>query len=236
MSQPRSAETRPIPRAPRRFWNALAELARIAGESEPPGALWHELVIAWGDGWSAGRELLAGVAYHARRGEGPILECGSGLTTAVLAVLSDMTGRALWTLEHLPRWGEQTRRVIERVGGRAVSLHVAPLRDHGGFDWYDPPREVMPRDFGLVVCDGPPGRTRGGRYGLVPVLGDHLRTGCPVLLDDARRPGEARILEAWSRRLEVPYELYGIERPFGVLHWPGERCQEPFVDNASSSC
>lgn len=217
--------------APRRFWNALGELARIAGEVEPPRSVLIELAAAWGGSWPAGHELLAAVAYHAARVDGPILECGSGLTTTVLAVFAARTGKLVWTLEHLPHWGEQTRRVLARLGCDSVVLHVAPLRDYGSFDWYDPRRDVLPKDFALVVCDGPPGRTRGGRRGLLPVLGARLAPGCVVLLDDAARPGEARVIEAWSRRLAIPYRVYGVEKPFAVLQLPdAERCQEPFID------
>ena len=36
----------------------------------------------------------------------------------------------------------------------------------------------------------PPGSTRGGRYGLLTVLGERLAPGCTILLDDAGRPDE----------------------------------------------
>ena len=206
-------------------------MGRIAGEVEPPRALLVEPAAAWGGSWPAGPKLLAAVAYHATRVDGPILECGSGLTTAVLAVLAAKTSRPVWTLEHLPHWGEQTQRVLGRLGCDSVVLHVVPLCNYGSFDWYDPPRDVMPNDFALVMCDGPPGRTRGGRRGLLPFPGTCLDPGYVVLLDDPARPREACVVEAWSLRLAVPYRVYGVEKPFAVLRLPDdERCQEPFLD------
>jgi hypothetical protein len=45
------------------------------------------------------------------------------------------------------------------------------------------------------VCDGPKGTTRGGRYGLAPVMKDRLAPGCIVLLDDTSREAERAIIE-----------------------------------------
>jgi hypothetical protein len=56
----------------------------------------------------------------------------------------------------------------------------------------------MPDEFSLVVCDGPPGSTKGGRYGLLPVLGGRLPPGSTILLDDAGRPGELELIKRWE--------------------------------------
>ena len=59
--------------------------------------------------------------------------------------------------------------------------------------------------YPLAACDGPPGKTLGGRYGLLPVLGDRLPAGSVILLDDATRSGEAEVLRRWTTeaRMEV---------------------------------
>jgi hypothetical protein len=55
----------------------------------------------------------------------------------------------------------------------------------------------MPLEFRLVICDGPPGATAGGRYGLLPVLGERLAAEATILLDDSDREGEAEVLQRW---------------------------------------
>src|SRR5437899_7048669 len=64
--------------------------------------VWDDLVDGWDNKrWSAGVEFLDAVAAAALAEEGdPILECGSGLTTLVLATVARRTGSAVWTLEH----------------------------------------------------------------------------------------------------------------------------------------
>ena len=49
----------------------------------------------------------------------------------------------------------------------------------------------------LVICDGPPGCTQGGRYGLVPVMDKQLAENCLVILDDTHRKAEQRIIDVW---------------------------------------
>ena len=61
----------------------------------------------------------------------------------------------------------------------------------------------LPRDFGLVVCDGPPGTIQGGRYGLMPVMGEYLRPDCRILLDDTNRRKEKELIERWAGEMKL---------------------------------
>ena len=83
----------------------------------------------------------------------------------------------------------------DRARGRVAT----PRRD--GYSWYDAPLKELPEQFCLVVCDGPAGDTPGGRYGLVPVLGPRITSGCVILLDDAERAPEREALLRWSETL-----------------------------------
>ena len=75
-------------------------------------------------------------------------------------------------------------------------LHT-PLQPYGSYNWYRAPG--LRSDFCLVVCDGPLGHTRGGRYGLLPRMRHQLRTGATILLDDAQRPEEQHVLRQWEQ-------------------------------------
>lgn len=187
-------------------------------EKDPRGNdwIWQDLVEGWDDKrWSVGVEYLDAIAEAAGAERGPILECGSGLTTLVLAAVTEQTGSSVWTLEHdagcFARVASRLRRLRLEV-----DLRCTPLRDYGDFDWYDVDPSTLP-SFSLVVCDGPPKRTRGGRFGLLPVLGDRLAAGCVILLDDAARSEEREVMARWAAERPLHYEVRGTERPYAAV-------------------
>jgi hypothetical protein len=135
------------------------------------------------------------------RTSGPIVECGSGLSTVVLGVAAALSGRQLYTFEHERQWGERTLRHLPPSARDYVRLNLTPLRDYGEFDWYSLENLPLPDSIGFVVCDGPPGSTRGGRYGLGSVLGSRMARNCTVLLDDAQRDAEQTVARRWCREL-----------------------------------
>jgi Methyltransferase domain len=163
---------------------------------------------AWGNlGFAAEASYLCAVLQFARESPGAILECGSGLTTLLLAfTVPQMTS----SLEHLETWRRHVQTRLWWAGGCAKILR-APLRRYGAFDWYDLPAD-LPREFSLVICDGPPGETMGGRYGLLPVVGERLRKGAIILMDDAHRPNELTVLERWKQEAGWQYTIHGNAR------------------------
>jgi hypothetical protein len=185
---------------------------------DPRGSehLWRRLVYGWGnEGFASGADYLAAAAEGALETPGPVLECGSGLTTLVLAAVGQATGKEVLALEAQEMWYLHVRAMLDRFGLPAI-VRLAPLRDYGDFDWYDVDPRAMPR-FTLVVCDGPSGRTRGGRYGLLPVLGDHLGDRATILLDDLDRPGEQEVVQRWQRRKPMQTEIRGDRKPYAIV-------------------
>jgi hypothetical protein len=49
---------------------------------------------------------------------------------------------------------------------------------------------------------------------LAPVMGDRLKPGCVILLDDASRSEERAIAERWGAELRASYELLGDRKPY----------------------
>jgi hypothetical protein len=127
----------------------------------------------------------------------------------------------VWSLEHDPPWVKHTRAALEIYGRTRAQVLAAPLRNYGQFSWYDPPFAIMPRDFALVVCDGPPTGTPGGRYGLLPLMRQRVRSGCIVLVDDAGRPDERRVLDQWVREFNVTCSIVGERQRYAVLSVQG---------------
>lgn len=190
-----------------------------AGRRLPPLLLRH-LMRAWGNYSFAPRyEYVEAVAEHALRTPGPVLECGSGLTTLVLAALAGRRGVPVLSLEHLEEWRRGVVAALTSLNAPASRVLAAPLRDYGSFAWYAVP-PGLPRDLRLIVCDGPPSTTKGGRYGLLPVLQDSLAPGALILLDDADRPHEAAILDRWRR--EAGWQARRQGR-YAVITVPGAR-------------
>ena len=203
------------------FRDAMRRAAQALGAAGLPVALLADLVYGWGnEQWSAREEFMQGFLVHAMEAAGPILECGSGLSTLLLGLVAQRHGLRVWTLEHNPFWAERIRAALAEHGVTSAEVCLSPLRSYDGFTWYDPPLNHMPDDFALVVCDGPPYDTPGGRYGLLPVMREHLRPGAVVLLDDAQRPDEQAVLGRWSEELGTTYRMSGSVAPYARLVVP----------------
>lgn len=180
------------------------------------------LSFGWGNtAWSASEGFLAVAIEQAQQVSGPILECGSGLSSLLVASAL-MTSRrrrtTYWALEHSPTWGEFMFRQAHRYDLTNICFCVEPLVDYGEFTWYAPPPRSR-KLIGLVICDGPPGDTPGGRYGLLPVMRDRLAPGCTIILDDLVRIGEQEIMLRWKREFDVQGVVTG-DRPFAILKVP----------------
>jgi hypothetical protein len=183
----------------RTFRRAVAQIAGLPLGVVPDRELLERLQRGWGnEGFAAQIEYLEEVGRRAATTAGPILECGTGLTTILMGLLAGRRGVDTWSLEHNAEWRDLVNRRLEQFGIPRVQVRLTALRDYDGFSWYDAPLPELPRIFRLVICDGPPGATPGGRYGLMPVIGDRLPAASVILLDDAGRSGEAEVLRRWD--------------------------------------
>lgn len=174
----------------------LRHLSPTAG-SVPDSTL-AGFIYGWGnEGWSASIELAQAVFRYSKDVRGDVLECGSGMTTLLLAVLGDSFGFRTWSLEHDEPWHAHVIESLARHNLASARVLHSPLRSHGAFDWYGFDASVLPDTFGLVLCDGPPGQTRGGRTGLLSAMGSRISRGTVILVDDTNREAEARMIERW---------------------------------------
>jgi hypothetical protein len=180
-----------------------------------------DLVRGWhNEDWSANDEYLLACLEFARRSDGPILECGSGLTTIVLGSFISHVGRTLWSLEDNPYWGNKVQMKLRAHDIVSVRLCVNPIQKYSGFSWYEPPLNDMPQ-FSLVICDGPPVQVAGGRYGMLPIMKQKLKPGAIILLDDLVRAEEQAVAARWAAELKTRYQIYGpSDSPYAVLTVP----------------
>jgi Methyltransferase domain len=152
------------------------------------------------DGWMLSREgtefLSALVEVEQPR---MILECGGGRSTIGLAEAAATYGGVLVSLEHDPHYVDQTRRWLDdrRL---AADVRLAPLVN----GWYKPSAWGDLQGIGLLVVDGPPGRTGPeARYPALPLLVARLEPDATVVLDDTDRPDERRILDRWRDEFDL---------------------------------
>jgi hypothetical protein len=222
-----------------RFWRAMRRFQREVHANREPGAeLLSDLVQAWGNSWSAQHEYLEACLREARNTTGAILECGSGLSTLLIGAVAQSRGMRMFSLEHEPRWAQRVQKYLHKYRIFSVTVALAPLRSYGDFDWYSlPSLQTLPGKIALVICDGPPGTSRGGRYGLIPVMHEKLRSDCVILLDDGARDAERVIASRWGRLLSARPEFIGREKPYirlqaGTAAPPVALRDAPLADNS----
>jgi predicted O-methyltransferase YrrM len=148
-----------------------------------------------------------------------VLECGSGISTIYLArLLAERGGRAV-SLEHDRAWAGFVEGELEAEAlPERARVVEAPLEKHSvaldGSSWYRASAvreavEALDGPIDLLVVDGPPAgdpELALSRYPALPVLSDALAPQAVVILDDANRHGEQRVLERWSEESGIEFE------------------------------
>lgn len=134
-----------------------------------------------------------------------VLDVGSGISTLLAAKTLERlggTGRVI-ALEHDASWADETKDLIAQHGleHRATVIH-APITEqaigHEILQWYDLTSDDIPRQIDILFVDGPPQAVGPmARYPTLPLLRERLTTRTIILLDDADRPEEQKILERW---------------------------------------
>lgn len=203
----------------RQLQGAIQEIRNLPVGQIPSRDQLSDLIAGWSnEGYAANLEYLESVAKNCVETQGPILECGSGATTILLGVLCERRNIEVWSLEHFDEWRERVSETLKRSDISGVHVCSSPLIEYGEFVWYSPPLAQMPKEFSLVICDGPPGSTRGGRYGLLPVIGDRIPPGATILLDDAGRPAELELIRRWESEAGFHTEIIESQgRGFAVM-------------------
>lgn len=151
-------------------------------------------------------ELVTLVIDHQPR---VILECGSGSSTVWMASqleLSQMDGH-IYCLDHDLRFVRKTQDLLDRSGlaHRATIIH-APIEELSPAEnlqavpmWYSMDALAsIPDNIDLIFVDGPPASVgRNVRSHALQALGDSLRMGGLIAVDDIARPDEAAMVREW---------------------------------------
>ncbi len=170
--------------------------------------------------WSAAPDFLKQIAEHSLKHQPSlILECGSGLSTLVLAACCRANGKGrVVSLEHEPDCAERTREGLKRHGLDAYAMVIlAPLKEieieGEHYRWYCL-GELPQGPYDLLVIDGPPGPIQPlARYPALPLLSQHLSRPGWVFLDDAERPDEKACVARWlSQNSAIKHHSLNLER------------------------
>ncbi len=148
-----------------------------------------------------------------------ILECGSGVSTLILAKYMSLNGvnpavSKVFSLEQEAEIKCATEKRLAEYGlSDYVHIFYAPVTEDGK---YQLNVEELQKQLGLakldwILIDGPAG-PEGCRVWTLPLLAQSCRPGTKWFLHDAFRDGELAVLRAWSE--EAGIIVNGIH-PFG---------------------
>lgn len=182
---------------------------------ESGNTLIEELIFGWGNtAWSAERAYLEACIELALTTKGPILECGSGISTLIIATIAKKRQIPHCVLENAQEWGSKIQQRLDAFDLTFTKVNHCPIKPYGDYSWYDIDNLNNAVPFNLVICDGPPSSTEGGRFGLVPVLKTHLARGSVILLDDADREEEHLVVEKWKALNNLKVSVEGDRKPY----------------------
>jgi hypothetical protein len=155
-----------------------------------------------------------------------IVECGSGVSTVLLArLLRELNVGGLIALEHDRHWAALVQAQLQRetLEGIARVVH-APLQ--GDPPWYGLNElSENPNEIDLLIVDGPPACGPGQGASREPALAQfaqQLTANAAVILDDINRPGERAIIARWEASTNWRFAL---DEPAGVA--VGHRVDSP---------
>lgn len=179
-------------------------------------------------GWAIFPDLMKKIveAIYAKR-PSLVVEAGSGVSTLFMGYCLRQIGHGrVIALEHDTGYLKSTRQLLALHGVENFATVVhAPLREikvrGEEWRWYDTTGLLFDGGIDLAVIDGPPG-TIGplARYPALPLLFEHLNHGATIIVDDANRPDEQRVVERWRNeyRESITCDFVPLEKGAYVIH------------------
>jgi len=193
------------------FWRrdvAIPEGIRAIRLGTDTPATYLEMYNVWGNNWAMSPEALFTCVQVARNANGPVLECGAGLSTLCIAAA---TAETVHTVESSPIWAQKVDRLAKENGLGNVRVHLRDIVQHDGFEWY---ANAPGFEYGMVVCDGPPRKT--GRGGLFKLMRDNI-ADAPIIIDDIEH-SECRLsVEAYCAETGRKFHVLDAQRKFAVI-------------------
>jgi Methyltransferase domain len=192
------------------FTKAIQQFRVFYNEIEKHPKIIDNLIYGWGNmGWSSFQDYTYAIINAAKETKGPVLECGSGLSTIIMGIIADDKGYEIYTLEHHESWADHIRKSLSDLNIKSVRVYHLPLKDYGSFQWYETNPLSELENISLVICDGPPHDTKGGRFGLFPLMNKSFADRALILLDDYSRQEEQSIVSQWQNDFRIDVSKNG---------------------------
>lgn len=202
------------------FKKAIMEFSNNIDNIENREDIISRLIYGWGNtAWSALEGYLLEVVVQVRDNATCVLECGSGLSTVLMGVISQHKEITVVSLEHQKSWGDRVMAQLSKFTRHKVRLEICSIKSYGDYEWYDITQVQNNKKYDLVICDGPPEKIKGGRYGLVPIMVDHFDNNVTILMDDYMRVSEKNIVSQWANNHKFSLTEKGSKDLYAILEF-----------------
>ncbi len=165
-------------------------------------------------GWAATPELITQILIQIKsRHPKLVMELGSGASTIAIPYMLEKWGKgSLISIDHDPEFGERTRMNLELHHHTSVDLSICKLIPYElngqNFLWYDISKIRFSNKIDILIVDGPPWQTNSlARYPALPLLWNHLAKDALILVDDADRDEETKMVSRWLDEYPVDIVL-----------------------------
>lgn len=197
-----------------RYDRAMRRALTQRGNGPMDGQLVADILAGLGDdSLSADDPFVTTTLEAAQQATGPVLQCGAGPMTVLLAITMQRRSQYLWCLEHNASWAAVVRNQLARYDIRAGQILCAPAEAFGDHIWYVVDVKHLPRGIGVVVCDGSNVLPNGMR-GVARRMEGHLDHRCVLLVRNTNRPKDLDFAAKWAKAKGAPFILNDKREPF----------------------
>ncbi len=151
-----------------------------------------------------------------------ILEFGSGISTLLIARLikRNQLSTRLISVEHDANWCHLIQAQLKsEEAPNSVKIIHAPLLPcdiswDNKLEWFNQQilKDYFIDNFDMIIIDGPPACNENlqfSRYPALPFIWDKLKPEFVVILDDANRYGERKIIAQWEKLYPLKFQVVG---------------------------
>jgi predicted O-methyltransferase YrrM len=138
--------------------------------------------------------------------------------------LKKLGGGKVWSVDHDEHFAESSRQAVQTHGLQDyVTITHVPLGMHTFSGrpalWYDPKCLIGLPQIDMVIVDGPPSHMgEMMRYPALPVLHSLLSQEAVLILDDASREQERKVVRAWLQEFpDFQFEWIDTEKGTAIL-------------------
>ena len=191
--------------------------AREISPATPPDEVVADICETWGDPTLAAFDgYLRAALLESQKATGHILQCGTDLTTLLLAIQVEHRDVRLWTIESNAHAANVFRSWLTQYELAHAHVIVAPANVKAEGAGYILDATRLPGPFGLVLCDAS-NASPGNARRLLPAIEEKLASNAVALVRNVRRRGDLEHLTDWARDNNASFVVKGKSDPFAKI-------------------